>query len=506
MPITRLPWIFLAFAAAAQALQPVRVAVLRDNLPGVDNWIVDRATAILRGRQFPVTLIGVAELGSPAAFNRSRYDCLVLAHSHHLPPAARENFTAYLRAGGDLVMLGPDGFLQRGSMILPAFSRYEPYRLEAIESVTAVPGEEGLFPGEARGRFGGWSAVGFTRRKAGFTPLVAARDRHGRIRGWACGLLSNFAEYPGSDWLLFGISSLDFYLTPAFGKTLETALGRMRGDTAARAAEGAAQSRQSARITLRSPAPSGFVRRSADGKHLVEPGSKRLFLIGVNYHRSLDTGEWNAQPFDDAAFEDDFRKAREAGVNCIRLGPASRFYEDPAVVKECARKYGFYVLVILNWGTRPDYVENAERVARMYAGEPMVLGYDIQNEPAPPAVLKVEGVPEAEALTAAWTAAINPLTRGSGSTFPALSARLNTPLDPIFAQWIRRHIDAIRKHDKDHLITVGYNSALAALPTNEQLDFVSHHVYVPDEHRQHPYCRYAQEKAQHHGISAAKPP
>jgi hypothetical protein len=57
------------------------------------------------------------------------------------------------------------------------------------------------------------------------------------VRGWACGLLSNFAEYPGSDWLLFGISSLDFYLTPGYGKTLEAALERMRGDAAARVAQ-----------------------------------------------------------------------------------------------------------------------------------------------------------------------------------------------------------------------------------------------------------------------------
>jgi hypothetical protein len=463
-------WALVAFATAAQALQPVRVAVLRDDLPGVDNWLVDRAAGILRERQYPVTAIGVGDLGSAAAFNTSRYDCLVLAHSHHFPPAARENFTAFLKAGGDLVMLGPDGFLQRGSMTLPAFSRYEPYRLEAIESITAAPGEEKLFGGETRGRFEGWSAVGFTRRKAVFRPLLAARDRDGRVRGWACGLLRHFAEYPGSNWLLFGISSLDFYLTPGFAKTLDTALGGLRENAAA-------QEAGPTRISLRSPAPSGFVRRSTDGKHLVAPDGKRLFLVGVNYHRSLDTGEWGAQPFDDAAFEDDFRKAKEAGVNCIRLGPASRFYEDPAIVKECARKYGIYVLVILNWGTRQDYVENAERVARMYAGEPMVLGYDIQNEPAPAGVLRVEHAADAAGMASAWTEATGPLARGSGSTFPGLSGKLNTPLDAVFGQWIGRHIAAIRKHDKEHLITVGYNSPLAALPANAQLDFVSHHVY-----------------------------
>jgi hypothetical protein len=38
-------------------------------------------------------------------------------------------------------------------------------------------------------------------------------------------------------------------------------------------------------------------------------------------------------------------------------------------------------------------------------------------------------------------------------------------------------VDAIKSVDTNHLITVGHNALHALLPSNEQLDFVSHHSY-----------------------------
>jgi hypothetical protein len=43
--------------------------------------------------------------------------------------------------------------------------------------------------------------------------------------------------------------------------------------------------------------------------------------------------------------------------------------------------------------------------------------------------------------------------------------------------WMSRQIESIRKYDRRHLISVGYNSVLECLPANKQLSFVSHHVY-----------------------------
>ena len=483
----------LAFAAPDH-----RVAVLRDNLPGLDPAVTAAAEQALRKGGFAVSPIDVARLGSPEEFNVQHFDSLALDHSHNLTAAARDNLLAFLKSGGDLVMLGGRGFLQRGSMTLAAFSRYEAYRMTGITSVSEFAGQPLLKGIRIAGTFEGTSAIGFSRRVAKFTPLLSANDRHGRVRGWAAGLLSHFDEYPGSDWLLFGISNPEFYSTPGFAATLAAILPKMAGDGLAREAKAAQDLAVATRIPLTSPAPKGFLRRSADGKHIVHPDGRRFFMVGMNYHRSLDQGEWfGKQPFDEVSFEDDFRKARDAGVNCIRLGTAGHFYEKPEVVRECARRYGIYLLILLNWGTRQDFVENAERVAQMYKDEPMVLGYDIQNEPTPSAVagLKYDGEPspafrlkayDRPTFEKEWSQAMEPFTRGSYSTFPGLlsgfepaapHSAMARALNDTYELWIGKHIAAIRKHDPNHLISVGYNTIQTVLPANRRLDFVSHHVY-----------------------------
>jgi hypothetical protein len=493
---------FLAACAAATAQSGAgRIAILQDELPGLDPSAIQAAARVLERSSIAYTPIHLAELCSREMFNTARFDTLILNHSDHLTASARDNLLDYLKAGGDLVLLGGSGFVHRQSMPLPAFSRYEPYALDGIETVDAADGQDIVAPLEARGHYSGWSAVGFTRRAAKFIPLLAAKDRYGRSRGWAAGLLTHYAEYPASNWLLFGIDTPAFYSSAAFGGALTAALGRMRGDDLWKGAQAEHQKAVATRIRLTTPAPAGFVHTSPDGKHLLTPDGKPLFLTGVNYHRGLDQGEWSQGTFDDTVFEDDFRKAREAGINFIRLGPASRFYDSPEVVRECARKYGIYLIIILNWGTRRDFVANAERVAQMYADEPMVLGYDLENEPAPealagltfdgnpsPALALQKDKPTAEALAAfraLWPKAWERDLRGSASTFPGFPdkpvaaeyAGFRDAVDQTLSLWIARHIEAIRKYDKHHLISVGYNTILAVLPANRQLDFLTHHVY-----------------------------
>jgi hypothetical protein len=370
--------------------------VLSDNLPGLEPAVSAAAEQVLRKAGFAVTPIDLAGLGSPADFNVQRFDFLARDHTHNFTSAARDNLLAFPKSGGDLLMLGGRGFLHRGSLTLPAFSRCEAYPMTAITSVTAYADQPFLKGIRIAGTFEGTSAIGFSRRVAKFTPLLSANDRHGRLRGWAAGLLSHFEEYPGSDWLLFGIANPEFYRSPGFAAALTAMLPKMAGDGLAREAKAEQDRALATRILLTSPAPAGFLRRSPDGKHIVYPDGGRFFMIGMNYHRSLDQGEgFGNQPFDEASFEDDFRKARDAGMNCIRLGTARHFYERPELVRECARKYGIYLLILLSWGTRPDFVENAGRVAQMYKDEPMVLGYDIPNEPSASSVagLRYDGEP-----------------------------------------------------------------------------------------------------------------
>src|ERR1022692_450702 len=360
--------VLLAACAAATAQSGAnRIAVFQDDLPGLDPSAMQATLRVLESASLAYTPIHLAELSSPEAFNAARFDTLILNHSDHLAASARDNLLDYLKAGGDLVLLGGSGFLHRQSMTLPAFSRYEPYALDGIEAVDTVAGQDIVSNVEARGHYTGCSAVGFTRRAAKFIPLLAAKDRYGRTRGWACGLLTHYAEYPGSNWLLFGIDTPAFYSSDAFAATLHAALGRMRGEDLWKAAQAEHQKAMATRIRLTTPAPAGFVHASPDGKRLLTPDGKPLFLTGVNYHRGLDQGEWSQGTFDDTVFADDFRKAHEAGINFMRLGPAARFYDSPEIVRECARKYGIYLIIILNWGTRRDFVANAERVAQMYA-------------------------------------------------------------------------------------------------------------------------------------------
>jgi hypothetical protein len=357
-------------------------------------------------------------------------------------------------------------------------------------------------------------------------PLPSAVDAQGRARGWAAGLPTHFAEYKGSNWRLFGSSSPAFYESGVFANTLRSMLVKMKtGELEASAAEDH-RKRLATGIKPTAPAPAGFLRLSEDRKHILYPDGRRFFMIGVNYHRPLHTGEWyrTTDDFDDLALEDDFRKARDAGVNCIRLGPSSRFYSDPELVKECARKYGIYLLIILNRGTRRDFVENAEKAARMDGDEPMALGYDIQDEPAADApadltfdaakipVLKLrpyeryagkldkpagpastgrggrdpEDARNLAAFAALRSRATEHSTRGAASTFPGLTARfsvagewreLHAAMNDTPGRWIKRHIEAIRKYDRRHPISAGYNNILECLPANRQLDFVSHHVY-----------------------------
>ncbi len=147
----------------------------------------------------------------------------------------------------------------------------------------------------------------------------------------------------------------------------------MKSGELERTAQAENQARMAAKIKLATPAPSGFLRLSSDGRHIVYPDGRRFFIIGANYHRPLNGALRNAAAFDDLSVEDDFRKARDAGIDCLRVGFSPRFYDGAEAVRECARKYGIYLLVIVGGASPADFVANADRVARLYADEPMVL-------------------------------------------------------------------------------------------------------------------------------------
>ncbi len=423
---------------------------------------------------------------------------------------------------------------------LNVFSDYEAHQLRDVVRVATAPGQDVLETKlSISGRFEGPSAVGFALpARSTFVPLFSALDKHGRDRGWAGGMLIHYdGVYTGSSWILFGITSPAFYKDPAFGPALVNLLRTVtQTDLAGPARERDARSR-SARLELTTPAPDGFIRLSKDGKHPLYPDGRRFFMVGCNYLGSFDRKCYiGGDLFDVRRMEDDFRKARDAGVNILRfwLHGLERDPRKVRAVKELARRYGVYLLLHLGpkASSSEKIVAGILPAVRAFKNEPMVLGYDLINEPylgtvgaithqgakspilqlkpyetfagefskrwvdqnvkhrpAWPQMHKWLGDEDARHLYAAyslWNRYQARFRIGSISTFPGIVDRLPVndtwrkllrAVDDTFATWIKFQVEAIRSEDRNHLITIGYNSVLSCLPANRQLDFVSQHVY-----------------------------
>jgi hypothetical protein len=382
------------------------------------------------------------------------------------------------------------------------FDDYEPYVLRDALRVTTCPGQD-LAPESAPydGRVEGLSAVGFTLwERSELVPLLRAEDRHGRGRGWACSALIHYSgRYKGGCWLLSGVSTPQFYGSETFLRCLTAYLRAVASRNLVRDSADRNALLLQASVPLRTPAPPPL-RRSDDGKHFLLPDGRPLFMIGCDYIGSLDRkffgGPWLHW------FESDFRRAHEAGLNCMRIYGASTLYRDPvklAALKECARKYGIYLLIVVvdhtDLQTREELVERCRLCAEAFRNEPLLLGYDLQNEPYAYqlAVVKDGGqtLGERYPLWKRWGeyerwAGLQ--MAGNFTSFPGVTGPLPRDAewgpvldatDGIFGDWIRWQVEAIRAVDKAHPISVGYNTVFACLPTNRQLDFVSHHAYQP---------------------------
>ncbi|MBI4975880.1 MAG: hypothetical protein HZC28_00265 [Spirochaetes bacterium] len=392
----------------------------------------------------------------------------------------------------------------------------------------------------------GLSAVGFgIPNESVSVPLMEAVDAHGRNRGYAAGMLMHIGGgYRGSTWLYSGITGDAFYTAPAFAAFLAKALRSMKSGELLKKAAVEDQTRPKG-LALTAAAPKGFV-HIKDG-HFAYPDGRRMFITGCNYIGSFATAVRFCQDenFDPREIENNFRMARDAGVNVMRLfhvhglvdGIMKGDRRKLDTILELARRYGVYLLVETSAGLSDtggdmnDVCNILTHVADALKDEPMVFGYDLRNEPPvsyiagrnfpagnKPAIhttrlidlypddaadIKkiIETRPSWLRLSSAVTgsdaenaiAAIylwNKYSREyniSSTTFGALPATgLPTPpkweplvkaVDQSYGLWIQMQKDAVRKADPNHLISVGYNQVFAALPCNDKLDFVSHHVY-----------------------------
>jgi hypothetical protein len=382
------------------------------------------------------------------------------------------------------------------------FDAYEPYVLRDAVRVEVCSGQEIVPPGSAYANpVEGLSALGFTLwDRSALVPLLVACDRHGRERGWACSALIHYGgTYAGGCWLLSGVSSPEFYRSATFTHCLTAYLTALAGRDLPRDHAALNQRLQASAVPLRTPPPCGL-RKTADGRHFETTDGKPLFLIGANYIGSLDRkffgGPWLHW------LDADLRRARDAGLNCLRIYGASALWRDPqklAALKECARRYGLYLLVVVvdhtDLKTRDELVERSRSVAQAFHDEPMLLGYDLQNEPYPYKLAEVREGPqtlgERYPLWRRWPeyatwAGLQ--TEGHFTSFPGVRGPLpqDAQWEPvlaatsgIFADWIRWQTEAIRAVDTEHPITVGFNTVFVCLPGAASLDFVSHHAYEP---------------------------
>ena len=233
------------------------------------------------------------------------------------------------------------------------------------------------------------------------------------------------------------------------------------------------------------------VRVSPDHKGFVLHPSGRPYIPWGHNYGSVDILERMAK--DPARVERDFEDMKAAGTTVARIHPEMPLLvtgpdkADPQAIDRLSRllaiaeKTGIYLDVTglacykinnrLAWYDAMD--EEArwktqeffwETLARTCAPSPAVFCYCLVNEPAAAAkktdgwyVGKMGDVEFCQRLT---------LDAGTRSG------------DDIFREWTKRMVAAIRKHDKERLITLGMLPFLGAYKAAaEQLDFVSPHLY-----------------------------
>lgn len=561
-----------SFAVAAAPDLPVRlleeidvytVAILQGAAGGETSGGLDAAAvqAALEREGMIARIISAEEFLRLAQTGSPMPRALVVPPAPRLSAELSQAVSAYAKGGGDLVILGEAGIeLARVDVGvgLPIFSPYEPYVLydlagsSAVESTGALAQAFGLKEGSRagwesgevvfRGAVSGHSAVGYVYPDASrYWPLLAARDGYGRIRGWGAGVLAHFGgPYRGGQWLISGVTTDEFYASPKFVEFLAAVLRLFRDETFV---EMAVQENREKIAALESfepqtPAPAGPIRLSDDGRSLVTAAGEPFFMIGANYAGPFGHG-FGFGSIDVRAIEEDFRKASWAGINAFRLWSAAEASPKlKSVLSEMARKYGIYLLIVLphpsEMATIESYLERVRRIVRIWADEPMVIGYDLANEPdiqriggiryggEPTAVIKLEpferfrrfidarkienevrsnaypGSPphttfeenlHLRAARELWLGEVagkatqrgrdySTMSRFTGSVeVPEALKPLHEAVEATFAQWIGSLTQAIREIAPHQLVTVGYDQFYAVLDANEALDFVNHHVY-----------------------------
>ncbi len=433
---------------------------------------------------------------------------------------------------------------------LPVFDEDDIYKFQDVIQISTFKNQKILSTNiNINGNFDGFSAVGFEYPDISkYVPLLEANDFFERNRGFAAGMLVHYdGEFKGGHWLVFGVTSPEFYTNTVFAPVVSDVLEKMKENKLINKFKSENKKSREKRIKLTTPAPPGFIRFSADKKHFVYPDGRKFFALGCNYVGSYDRKcRFGIQHFDANRLEADFKNASNAGINVFRFwnNDVDINPKNFETIIELARKYNIYLILLPSRLSKPTSEEIKpvlKRIAKQIKNEPIILGYDLINEPHITTVgsikinkksneilkhktymrypgsnnffskervnenIKLRSYPapgnwvddtDVKNLYAAQDMADKYINRlcsiDDWTTLYGIEKEImvtkkyenffNT-LNKTFADWIAFQKNTICEFDTNHYISVGYNSPLGALRANKQLDFISHHIYqFPDSY------------------------
>lgn len=458
-------------------------------------------------------------------------------------PFVKGDHTIWIDEVGTVQLDIPENFgkAQKG-VTLPVFDDADHYKMAEITSIVKSEGQDIITEdANVTGNFEGTSAVGFEYPdQSAYIPILNARDKFGRDKGFAGGVLVHYdGKYKDGQWAIFGITSEEFYSSDKFIGIIDGILTRFKKHDIGQRLKRENKISKNKKLKVLSAAPEGFIRLSEDKSHFVYPNGRKFFALGCNYIGSFDRKcRHGISQFDADYLEEDFKKASAAGINLFRFWNSGidGSPENTQTLLELARKYGIYLILMPSEHPKPTDKKTLailERCVRQVKDETIVLGYDLMNEPYITSIgsVLINGKPgkiakfnaydrysneyfdrkwvdqlartrngwpkvddwvsdrQARKILAAHFAAQKYLDRLNTKNFSLLYSvekdlsgtdgyyELFDAINDNFSDWIKFQKEAIRQKDENHFITIGYNTPLAALKANESVDFISHHIY-----------------------------
>lgn len=144
----------------------------------------------------------------------------------------------------------------------------------------------------------------------------------------------------------------------------------------------------------------GVGKIQARGEQLVDANGARYFVAGINYEGPIDRAwtMWNNDKFDPTLIGQNLAQAAAGGYNSVRIFIQDSLKDDIRAnnwtkldtVADLAQQNGLRLLITFLDYYEPDLNKVAEvdrLVARHFAGSPVILGYDLRNEPQLPELM-----------------------------------------------------------------------------------------------------------------------